>query len=957
VVWAWSSRGNRLSMYEALHKITNTITNTVNPTTRRVPFLQSSKFKPTMHKNVLQSSRDTSTPAGRKDEFWSFPPPPRSPPPPPLREVLKQLLQGGPPWSQAQAPLPLPPVPPQLRPVALQARAEARARAEAWGYVAPQAVARMEALAQALGEGVWPVKAHTFTYDDVLADSKLMHLIYSIPDYRLILACHLYRRPHTTQKYWWLIQITTPITRLPPELLYQILLFIIDEASDSPLALMLVCKHWYDIVTGIWASLKLGTTTPKDAVTTKLRRNQLVLDVVVDTEIDSGHLTPPEGAYQAIFAAIEATDRWRSFVVETFPPQADLPEHLVNSGLQRCSEAVMNRIRTFRIKCACETSPLLDHLLRILGKSASRELTTVEINSPNVISFLTPTYSTIFHYVKVLSLCLDTPGLRNPVDLLPHLHQLESLTASHLSFPNDVDLPFVHTLRHLSLRGVSIQWMSGKTFHALESCTLLLPRHCLIQNTFSTTLPNCKHLTFQGYPLDVLNGVSARNLDHLSVTCSSSFGLRGTWELVQFSSQALRQSRLSPRILHLSIEATSEAWRKALAFMSDLEELVIENTRPSSLGAKVLRSLVVHPIHTHNSGTTATPGGRNAPLCPSLKRLGLRYRRWLRPNEPFNLIPEFRSIILSRQRSEFPLQSFQIWIRSDEKDPLELIDGLSIGLKGFERLMDVSAIGVSQAMASKLVENMEKPSGKSSTTLPQRPLLPRTPPAPPPLPNPVSSRSLTVLVRHPYEDQMYKEINLIEGEFIYDVEQFDDKWWRGTTMDGKRGVFPASHVEESATPDEAEVLLPLLPVRPAPKIRIPTAWLSLVRPRAEDHVIPVRRECQVVLDINFNELSSVTTRKSLVIPSTAGVRTDDHYVEWEVVHLSVRVFGTDTQSEYNSVCNACSKLEGKKKGNSSLVDFYAASNVIKASNDGMAQVKFSFSCYPNHQSPNETGYS
>jgi len=753
---------------------------------------------------------------------------------------------------------PLPPAPPRLQPVALQARAEARARVEAWGHahaqVGPEAVARVEALAQALGAGVWPAKAHPFTYADVLADSKLKDIIYSIePDHRHTLACHLHRRSHTAQKYWWLIQIITPITRLPPELLQQILLFIVDEASDSPLALMLVCKHWYAIVTGIWASLKLGTTTSKDAVATKLERNQWVLDVVIDTDIDRGDFTSVGGAYQAIFAAIEATDRWRSFVVETFPPQADLPEHLVNSGLQRCSDAVMNRIRTFRIKCACETSPLLDRLLRILGKSTSRELTTVEINSPNVISFLTPTYSTIFHSVKVLSLSLDTPGLRNPVDLLPHLHQLESLTASHLSFPNDVDLPFVHTLRHLSLRAVSIQWMSGKTFHALESCTLLLPLHRGIQNTFSTTLPNCKHLTFQGYPLDVLSGVSARKLDHLSVTCSSSFNLRGTWELVQFSSQALRQSRLSPRILHLSTEATSEAWRKALAFMSGLEELVIENARPSSLGARVLQSLVVHPIHIANNGTTATPGGRSTPLCPSLKRLGLRYRRWLRPNEPFDLIPEFMSVILSRQRSKFHLQSFQIWIRSDQKDPLELIAGSWISLEGFEHLMNASATTLLQVMATKLVENMVKPSGKSSTASPQRllasqPLLPpRTPPpAPPPpslplpnlstprvlpsppprlldlhssMPDPVSSRSLTVLVRRPYEDQRCKEINLIEGEYIYDVEQFDSEWWMGTTADGKRGLFPAGHVVESAIPNEAEVPPLQLSVRPAPKNR------------------------------------------------------------------------------------------------------------------------------------------
>jgi len=771
----------------------------------------------------------------------------------------------------------LPLVPPPLRPVGLKARAEARARAEAWAHphaqVGPQALARVEALAQALGAGVWPAKAHTFTYADILADSKLKDIIYSIePDHRHRLASYLYSHSPITQKYWWLIQIITPVTRLPPELLQRILLFIIDEASDSPLGLMLVCKHWYSIVTGIWASLKLGTTTSKDAVTTKLERNQWVLDVVVDTEIDRGHSTPSEGAYQAIFAAIEATDRWRSFVVETFPPQADVPEHLVNRGLQGCSGAVMNRIRTFKIKCACEMSPLLDRILRILGKSACRELTTMEINSPSVISLLAPMYPSIFHSVKVLS--LYTRGLRNPVDLLPHLHQLESLTASHLSFPiynNDVDLPFVHTLRHLSLKAVSIQWMSGRTFGALESCTLLLPLHRYILHTFSTTLPNCKQFTFQGYPLDILNGVSALKVIRLSVTCSSSYNMRGNRELVQFSSHALRESRLSPRVLHISIEATNEAWINALALMSNLEELVIDNAQPSSLGGKVLRSLVVQPVYANNLGTTAAPGRRNRPVCPSLKRFGLRYRRWLRPSEPFDLISEFMSIILSRQQSKLPLQSFQIWIRSDQEDPLDLIDGSWISLEGFERLMNAGTISLLQvmlqAMASKLVENIVEPSGKSPTACLQRPLasqplLPPPAPLPPlsPLPNlptpqvlslppphlldlpsympgPVSSRSLTVLVRHSYEDQRYKEINLIEGEYIYDVEEFDDKWWRGTTSDGKRGLFPASYVKESWAPIRAEVPPPLLPVRPAPKIRLPPMHVTRPYEAQEDSEI------------------------------------------------------------------------------------------------------------------------
>ena len=423
------------------------------------------------------------------------------------------------------------------QPPLTRALAELRARREQVARTQRKQMASLrtwaEAQAEAEGNGV--------TYEEVLADPILMVIICSIePNFRHRLARHLWPSSH---KYWWFIQIIAPITRLPQELLHQILLIIIDNASDPPFVLMRVSKLWYNIVTGIWASVKLGTTTPKNAITRKLERNQWLLDVSVDTEIDRGDLTPSEGPYQAIFAAVEATSRWRSFVVESFPAQADLPEHLVNRGLQQSSDPVMSRLRTFKIKRPCKMSPLLERLLRILGTTSSGELTTVEINSLSVISFLAPTYPSIFHSVKVLSLD-NTLGLPNLVDLLPHLHQLEALTASHLSFPihhDDVEIPFVHSLRHLTLRAVSIQWMSGRTFHVLESCTILFPLCHHVLHTFRTTLLKCNDLTFQGYPLNILHGVSAPNLTHLSVT-SSPHKPQGSRQLVRFSSQALRDS-------------------------------------------------------------------------------------------------------------------------------------------------------------------------------------------------------------------------------------------------------------------------------------------------------------------------------------------------------------------------------------------------------------------------------
>ena len=553
-----------------------------------------------------------------------------------------------------------------------------------WTWTPEQLVAWVQALAALVQLLRVQPEAHLVTYDKILAKPKLMGTISSIkPHHRLPLAHRLW--PHR-QQYWWLIQIIAPIYRLPSELLQQIFLIIIDNASDPPLVLMRVSKLWYNTVTGIWASLKLGTTTTRDAVKSKLKRNQWFLDVVVD----AGHVTPSVDAYQAIFAAIQASSRWRSLIVETFPAQADLPEDLVNRGLLQCTNSVMNRLRTFKVRFPCEASPLLDHLLRVLGTSASEDLTIVEINSANVISFLVPTYPSIFRSVIVLS--LDVPGLPNPVDLLPHLHQLKTLTASHLLLPiyhNDVDLPFVHTLRHLRLRSVSIQWMSGRTFHALESCAIIFPVHRHVLHTFCTTLPRCRVFSFEGYPLDILRGVSAHKLTQFSVVCSSSYKPRGSQQLARFSSQALQESRLAPRILHISIEATDAAWTKALTFMSNLEELVIHNAQPSSLGVKVLRSLVVHPVYANNLGPTATPGAWNTPVCPSLKRFGLRYRRWLRPNEHFDLIPEFMSIIRTRRESKFFLQSFRLWARSDQKAPLELMKGSWMSDEGFVGLMEL----------------------------------------------------------------------------------------------------------------------------------------------------------------------------------------------------------------------------------------------------------------------------
>lgn len=40
---------------------------------------------------------------------------------------------------------------------------------------------------------------------------------------------------------------------------------------------------------------------------------------------------------------------------------------------------------------------------------------------------------------------------------------------------------------------------------------------------------------------------------------------------------------------------------------------------------------------------------------------------------------------------------------------------------------------------------------------------------------------------HPASDQ---ELGFSQGDIIYYVEIVDDSWWRGTTQDGRSGLFP-----------------------------------------------------------------------------------------------------------------------------------------------------------------------
>ena len=173
--------------------------------------------------------------------------------------------------------------------------------------------------------------------------------------------------------------------------------------------------------------------------------------------------------------------------------------------------------------------------------------------------------------------------------------------------------------------------------------------------------------------------------------CSNSFNRHGDHQLFLLS-QAFREGHLAPNFLHIGIEATNQAWMDALVFMPCLVELVIYSARPSSLGAKVFRSLVVQLVDSNSLGATSTPGQPGALLCPWLKQFALKYDHWLQPSEEFDLIPAFMSIIRSRAHSGRPLRNFKLQMKRDQMESLELIKGSGLSVIGLRQLADESKV-------------------------------------------------------------------------------------------------------------------------------------------------------------------------------------------------------------------------------------------------------------------------
>jgi hypothetical protein len=470
-----------------------------------------------------------------------------------------------------------------------------------------------------------------------------------------------------------------PIRRLPIELLAEIFTITITHHGQNPFHMIQICRSWRATILGmarVWCHLKLRpSTAPEYVEFVAERTKQVSLEVEINTNgttHSSNGFKGRVGLYNGIALALKTMPRWRALTLVGFPGESDVIG-ATQGGSTMTFEQPLEKLESLKITGPCEMSGPFSQFLHTLTKTSTEKLIHVEIETPNVIwSLSSPCYQHFFSRLRYFK--VDVREMRDPADILPYFENLEVLEAYRLhlpSYPREMDLPIVRTLKRMSIKIVSVQWMSGRTFPALEDCTIVWPHHPeTLQAGGGVDLPVCTQFTYDDHLIEPMSEFRLPKLDKLVVRNEAWNKPRGSTQLASVWGESATPKWLTPRVLHLDTQCHDQYLINALQQLPDLEELVLGLVRPDGLGKKFFNHMVARKLKGASSSGPASgsahPNGASssqlvAPLLPKLKVFGVRYRRWIREKEKDEITPLLEKIIESRAKTDVPLQSVKFW--------------------------------------------------------------------------------------------------------------------------------------------------------------------------------------------------------------------------------------------------------------------------------------------------------
>ena len=475
-----------------------------------------------------------------------------------------------------------------------------------------------------------------------------------------------------------------PIYQLPTELLSEIL-HISAESLDVPQdTLRLVCRTWRDLVVRLWGVLRVATWTEIESITGIVNRGPRSLDVVIDaidTTMDEGPSVPSTNPYAALAFAWDSAPRWRSLIINSFPSTASILAYNVTFD----PDVPLTGLNSLSFRQGCDSSDGVQYIMEAIASTATPKLDSLTLAAATVLRQLDPS-----HWVHVLSrltaLDVDVAKIGEPVDLLRHCAHLERLKlsgiVSHRLFPED-DLPFLNTLRQLWLKQTSIQWMVGRIFQRLESCTLFRPVDAHTMSGASIVdLPVCMNITLQSYLINILAAFNAPVANNIRIECNQSSKARASLEFGRAWSRNWVHGMRCLKILSLNMVCDDRLLLETLRQMSSLEELTLELPHPGTLRVGFFKGMCATPMKPF-TGKTEDEWAKwtyddtlwEAKICPSLVSLQLQYKRWLRRGEMDTVTPMFIGVAWSRRTVSTPLQHFDLKLGKDA--PLLALVGMT----------------------------------------------------------------------------------------------------------------------------------------------------------------------------------------------------------------------------------------------------------------------------------------
>ncbi len=365
-----------------------------------------------------------------------------------------------------------------------------------------------------------------------------------------------------------------------------------------------------------------------------------------------------ENFHACFMAAIQVASRWSSLNLISPPPHGEYQDLQILQPLTHLES----------IKFACSFGEFLEPLMAAISRDALPNLTAMVLADPAAVLCLgQPACSHIYHSLTTLKIQL-LKRTDNPVDILPHLHRLETLDACRLClpiYPAGSSLPLIHTLRFLYLKSVSVQWMAGHVFPALEECRITFPHHTdTIHASQPVTMPSCCFLLYHANDLQPLTQFHLPSLDTLDVKNAQWNVWRGNPQLVSLW-LILTATPQCLTLLRLDVQCSEWLLVYMLRFAPVLEELWLGLAHPNALSKTFCKAFIARETHADSASEMVGPPRQTiAPLCPLLKLLHLHYRRWMRGPDKKALVVSFGGIVGSRQLEV--TSSFSLRLSFDE---------------------------------------------------------------------------------------------------------------------------------------------------------------------------------------------------------------------------------------------------------------------------------------------------